>query len=67
MLMQVLLTDCDLKCWNVKLVTRQRPGPKELPPAITEHSQVEEESRETHSSLKERQLKMERRVFRIWE
>jgi len=66
-LMQVPLIDCYRKCWNVKLVTRQRSDPKELPQAITEHSYVEEESHETHSSLKERQLKMERRVYRIWE
>ena len=66
-LMKVPLIDRDIKCWNVKLVTRQRPGPKELPPAMTEHPHAEEESRETHSSLKERQLKVERRVFRIWE
>jgi len=40
--------------------------PKGLLSGSTELPYAEDEARETHSSLREKQIKMGRRVFRIW-
>ncbi|KIJ65689.1 hypothetical protein HYDPIDRAFT_110835 [Hydnomerulius pinastri MD-312] len=53
------------KFWNVKVVSRRSSGSisdgSELEP-----SYIEEENRETPTSLKEKQARMEQLVYRIW-
>lgn len=53
------------KFWNVKVVSRRSSGSisdgSELEP-----SYIEEEKRETPTSLKEKQVQMEQLVYRIW-
>ena len=58
--------------WNVKVVTRK---PAITPAADSEDADsaatavppwVEEEQKETPTSLKERQIRMEQQVYRIW-
>ncbi|KAF9221327.1 RhoGAP-domain-containing protein [Gyrodon lividus] len=52
------------KFWNVKVVSRRSSSisdGSELEPSF-----VEEESRETPTSLKEKQVRMEQLVYRIW-
>ena len=49
------------KFWNVKVV---RSSPHS--PDTTDPPYVGEERRETHTSLKEKQIKMEQLVYRIW-
>ncbi|KAF9072305.1 hypothetical protein BDP27DRAFT_1391414 [Rhodocollybia butyracea] len=51
------------KFWNVKVVSR-RPASIEGEPEEPEY--VEEERRETPASLKEKQVRMEQLVYRIW-
>jgi hypothetical protein len=51
--------------WNVKVVSR-RPNSSITGEEANEPAYVEEEQRETHSSLKEKQIKMEQQVYRIW-
>lgn len=51
------------KFWNVKVVSR-RPASIEGEPEEPEY--VEEERRETPTSLKEKQVRMEQLVYRIW-
>lgn len=51
--------------WNVKVVTR-RPNSSVLQEADAEPHYTEEERKETPPSLKERQIKMEQEVYRIW-
>ncbi|KAI0272572.1 hypothetical protein BC834DRAFT_353587 [Gloeopeniophorella convolvens] len=54
------------KFWNVKVVSRRPTSLAEPPPDVTEASYAEEERRETHASLKEKQIRMEQQVYRIW-
>ena len=49
------------KFWEVKVVPSSPHNPD-----ITDPPYVEEERRETHTSLKEKQIKMEQLVYRIW-
>ncbi|KAJ3973766.1 LIM domain-containing protein [Lentinula raphanica] len=51
------------KFWNVKVVSR-RPMSIEGEPEEPEY--MEEERRETPASLKEKQVRMEQQVYRIW-
>ncbi|KAJ4000896.1 LIM domain-containing protein [Lentinula boryana] len=51
------------KFWNVKVVSR-RPMSIEGEPEEPEY--VEEERRETPASLKDKQVRMEQQVYRIW-
>ena len=59
-------SDSYLKIWNVKLVSHRRTVPKKLVSGSTEPRYAEEEARETHSSLREKQIEMEKQVTRIW-
>ncbi|KAI9440649.1 hypothetical protein H4582DRAFT_2212181 [Lactarius indigo] len=54
------------KFWNVKVVSRRPTSLTEAPADITEPPYTEEERRETHTSLKEKQIRMEQQVYRIW-
>ncbi|KAH9004821.1 hypothetical protein EDB86DRAFT_3072286 [Lactarius hatsudake] len=54
------------KFWNVKVVSRRPTSLTEAPPDITEPLYTEEERRETNTSLKEKQIRMEQQVYRIW-
>jgi len=65
-LVHVPIIDCYLKFWNVKVVPHQLSGFKVFPLHTTEPPYAEEERRETLSSLKEKQTRMEKRVCRIW-
>jgi hypothetical protein len=47
-------------------VVTRRPNSAALQGAETEAPYAEEESRETPSSLKEKQIRMEQEVYRIW-
>jgi len=58
--------DHSLKVWSAKVVDHQLSGPEELTMRRTEPPYAEEERRETHSSLKKKQSRMEQRVNRIW-
>ncbi|VDB84976.1 unnamed protein product [Peniophora sp. CBMAI 1063] len=55
------------KFWNVKIVSR-RPQSLDPPPAEGGQQQpwADEEARETAASLKEKQVRMEQQVYRIW-
>ncbi|TCD60650.1 hypothetical protein EIP91_009737 [Steccherinum ochraceum] len=64
------------KFWNVKVVTRRPTSelmgapsegndPEREQPQ-TEPSHIEEERVETHASLKDKQVRMEQQVYRIW-
>ena len=55
-----------LKFWNVKVVSRRPTSLTEAPSDLTEPPFTEEERRETHTSLKEKQNRMEQQVYRIW-
>jgi hypothetical protein len=50
------------KFWNVK-VARHRPGGLT---DSTEPPYAEEEQQESRESLKEKQIRMEQQVYRIW-
>ncbi|KAH9169848.1 hypothetical protein EDB89DRAFT_2230988 [Lactarius sanguifluus] len=54
------------KFWNVKVVSRRPTSLAEAPPDMTEPLYTEEERRETNTSLKEKQIRMEQQVYRIW-
>lgn len=54
------------KFWNVKVVSRRPTSLTETPPDLAELPFTEEERRETHTSLKEKQIRMEQQVYRIW-
>ncbi|KAI0255980.1 hypothetical protein BJV78DRAFT_1118912 [Lactifluus subvellereus] len=54
------------KFWNVKVVSRRPTSLTEASPDTTESPYVEEERRESHVSLKEKQIRMEQQVYRIW-
>ncbi|KAH9027776.1 hypothetical protein EDB84DRAFT_1499706 [Lactarius hengduanensis] len=54
------------KFWNVKVVSRRPTSLAEAPPDITDPLYTEEERRETNTSLKEKQIRMEQQVYRIW-
>ncbi|KAF8273215.1 hypothetical protein EI94DRAFT_1716604 [Lactarius quietus] len=54
------------KFWNVKVVSRRPTSLTETPTDLTELPYTEEERRETHTSLKEKQIRMEQQVYRIW-
>ncbi|EKM81832.1 hypothetical protein AGABI1DRAFT_118900 [Agaricus bisporus var. burnettii JB137-S8] len=53
------------KFWNVKVVSR-RPTSATGEGESQEPAYVEEERKETASSLKEKQVRMEQQVYRIW-
>ncbi|KAJ6621368.1 hypothetical protein B0H10DRAFT_2163174 [Mycena sp. CBHHK59/15] len=54
------------KFWNVKVVSRRPTSTAELEGAPREPEHVEEEQRETPVSLKDKQIRMEQQVYRIW-
>ncbi|KAF8074987.1 LIM domain-containing protein [Lyophyllum atratum] len=54
------------KFWNVKVVSRRPTSTAELEGEAQEPAYVEEEQRETPASLKEKQVRMEQQVYRIW-
>ncbi|EPQ56467.1 hypothetical protein GLOTRDRAFT_75157 [Gloeophyllum trabeum ATCC 11539] len=57
------------KFWNVKIVSRRSansPTPSEAPGQEEEPPWAEEERRETAQSLREKQVRMEQQVYRIW-
>ncbi|KAN0105107.1 RhoGAP domain containing protein [Russula decolorans] len=54
------------KFWNVKVVSRRPTSLIEVPPDTSESAYAGEERRETHASLKEKQIRMEQQVYRIW-
>jgi len=56
----------NLKSWNVEMVHLKSAVLKGLRSGSTEPPYAEEEARETHASLREKQIKMGRRVSRIW-
>ncbi|TFY80882.1 hypothetical protein EWM64_g3132 [Hericium alpestre] len=53
------------KFWNVK-VNHRRSNTSGSSPDVAEPAYVEEEQRETPPSLKEKQIRMEQQVYRIW-
>lgn len=52
--------------WNVKIVSRRPNSPSVTGCDAPEPAYAEEEQRETHASLKDKQIKMEQQVYRIW-
>ncbi|KAJ6581386.1 hypothetical protein B0H19DRAFT_1114963 [Mycena capillaripes] len=54
------------KFWNVKVVSRRPTSTAELEGEPGEPEYVEEEKRETPVSLKDKQIRMEQQVYRIW-
>lgn len=60
-----------IQFWNVKVVTR-RPNSGLLPEngegdhGMSEPEYVDEERKESPASLREKQVKMEQQVYRIW-
>ncbi|KAI0091702.1 hypothetical protein BDY19DRAFT_931829 [Irpex rosettiformis] len=58
------------KFWNVKVNVRRpnslQPSTESVDQQAIEHSYIEEEQKETAISLKEKQLRMEQQVYRIW-
>ena len=60
-LFALLMMGSHSKFWNVKVV---RSSPHS--PDTTDPPYVEEERQETHTSLKEKPIKMEQLVYRIW-
>jgi hypothetical protein len=60
-----MLNEVGLQFWNVKVVSRRPtsvPGEGEAQEPIY----LEEERKETAVSLKEKQIRMEQQVYRIW-
>jgi hypothetical protein len=53
------------KFWNVKVVSR-RPTSGAVQDPNAEPPHVEEERRESAATLKEKQIRMEQQVYRIW-
>ncbi|KAF8963416.1 hypothetical protein BDZ97DRAFT_1820778 [Flammula alnicola] len=54
------------KFWNVKVSTRRPTSSMSAEGDPEEPAYVEEEQRETPSTLKEKQVRMEQQVYRIW-
>ncbi|KAH9479568.1 Rho-type GTPase-activating protein 1 [Psilocybe cubensis] len=54
------------KFWNVKVSTRRPTSSISVDGDHNEPAYVEEEQRETPSSLKDKQVRMEQQVYRIW-
>ncbi|RDB23715.1 Rho-type GTPase-activating protein 1 [Hypsizygus marmoreus] len=54
------------KFWNVKVVSRRPTSAASFEGEPEEPAYVEEEQRETPASLKEKQVRMEQQVYRIW-
>ncbi|KAJ7623307.1 LIM domain-containing protein [Roridomyces roridus] len=54
------------KFWNVKVVSRRPTSVAELEGEPGEPEYVEEERRETAVTLKDKQIRMEQQVYRIW-
>ncbi|KAG6866566.1 hypothetical protein C0991_002051 [Blastosporella zonata] len=54
------------KFWNVKVVSPRPTSSIDLEDVLQEPAYVEEEKRETPASLKEKQVRMEQQVYRIW-
>jgi len=55
-----------LQFWNVKVVTRRPNSPLISGVDMDQPAYFEEEQRESHASLKDKQVKMEQQVYRIW-
>jgi hypothetical protein len=59
-----------IKFWNVKVSARRpnslQPSTESVDQPIGENSYMEEEQQENPNSLKEKQLRMEQQVYRIW-
>ncbi|KII87444.1 hypothetical protein PLICRDRAFT_113200 [Plicaturopsis crispa FD-325 SS-3] len=54
------------KFWNVKIVSRRSVSPALGQVPETDSTYVEEEQRESPASLKDKQIRMEQQVYRIW-
>ncbi|KAJ7180546.1 LIM domain-containing protein [Mycena filopes] len=54
------------KFWNVKVVSRRPTSTAELEGELGDPEYIEEEQRETPVSLKDKQIRMEQQVYRIW-
>ncbi|KAJ7066728.1 LIM domain-containing protein [Mycena amicta] len=54
------------KFWNVKVVSRRPTSTAEIDGEHQEPEYAEEERRETPVSLKDKQIRMEQQVYRIW-
>ncbi|KAJ7504494.1 LIM domain-containing protein [Mycena galericulata] len=54
------------KFWNVKVVSRRPTSIADLEGEPGDPEYVEEEQRETPTSLKDKQIRMEQQVYRIW-
>ncbi|KAJ7155522.1 LIM domain-containing protein [Mycena crocata] len=54
------------KFWNVKVVSRRPTSTAELEGEPGEPEYAEEEQRETPVTLKDKQIRMEQQVYRIW-
>ncbi|KAJ7224368.1 LIM domain-containing protein [Mycena pura] len=54
------------KFWNVKVVSRRPTSTAELEGEPPEPDYVEEERRQSPTSLKDKQIRMEQQVYRIW-
>ncbi|KAF8892087.1 hypothetical protein BD779DRAFT_1510773 [Infundibulicybe gibba] len=54
------------KFWNVKVVSRRPTSSASLEGEPEEPAYVEEEQRESPASLKDKQVRMEQQVYRIW-
>lgn len=52
--------------WNVKVVSRRPTSSASLAGEDEDPSHIEEERIETASSLKDKQVRMEQQVYRIW-
>lgn len=55
-----------IQFWNVKVVSRRPTSSASLEGVAEDPPYVEEEQRETPTSLKEKQVRMEQQVYRIW-
>lgn len=54
------------KFWNVKIASRAVNSPVVSKEDVNEDPWAEEERRETAASLKEKQVRMEQQVYRVW-
>lgn len=56
----------NVQFWNVKIVSRRSVSPALGQVPETDSTYVEEEQRESPASLKDKQIRMEQQVYRIW-
>lgn len=52
--------------WNVKVSSRRPTSSNASTVDVSEPAWVEEEARESAQSLKDKQVRMEQQVYRIW-